>query len=449
MENIAKEDLERRRGPSGEVRDNDHRTASERDLARLIHSAAFRRLQAKTQVLGIGEGDFHRTRLTHSMEVAQVGKGIVSNLLYRNPSDIELKEILPDTDLIFCIGLAHDIGHPPFGHGGEIALNYCMRKYGGFEGNGQTLRILSKTESHSRHYGLDLTRRTMLGILKYPVNYSALCRTNNDLTSKSHSIRDYDWIVNASEWKPPKCYHDDEKDVVKWILEPFSKDDRNLFTSLISPEERKHGKAKRKSLDTSIMELADDISYGVHDLEDAIVLGLITKAMWHEAFSEIDKKWVKIHFPKEMEKKLFDGSSSDRKRAVGELVHFFIIHTAIEKNTDIKDQLLSSKVKIPDDIAKILECLKTLVMKEVILLPEVQTLEFRGQHLIIKLFEAIASDPKRFLKRNYRCHWEKFKDDQRKMRVICDYIAGMTDEYATRMYERLYQPRQGTIFQRL
>ena len=88
-------------------------------------------------------------------------------------------------------------------------------------------------------------------------------------------------------------------------------------------------------------------------------------------------------------------------------------------------------------------------MEKVIFLPEVQTLEFRGQHLIIKLFEAIASDPKRFLKKNYRRHWERFEDEQRKMRVICDFIAGMTDEYATRMYERMFQPRTGTIFQRL
>ena len=441
--------LERRRFSGGALREEDHRTASEKDLARLIHSAAFRRLQSKTQVLGIGEGDFHRTRLTHSMEVAQVGKGIVSNLLHRNSNNAQLKKILPDTDLIFCIGLAHDIGHPPFGHGGEVALNYCMRNYGGFEGNGQTLRILSKTESHTKHFGLNLTRRALLGILKYPVIYSSLCRTINDLKDQNGDIRDFDWIVNASEWKPPKCYHDDEEDVVNWVLKPFSGKDRDQFTCFSKPEERKHGKTRRKSLDTTIMELADDISYGVHDLEDAIVLGLITKEMWHDAFSEIVEEWAEAHFPEEMGGKLFSGSSSGRKQAIGELVHFFIVQTKFEKDSDIKDEILGSRVILSDGAGSILNCLKKLVMEKVIFLPEVQTLEFRGQHLIIKLFEAIASDPKRFLKKNYRRHWERFEDEQRKMRVICDFIAGMTDEYATRMYERMFQPRTGTIFQRL
>lgn len=150
-------------------RKNDHRTFSERDLARLIHSATFRRLQAKTQVLGIGEGDFHRTRLTHSMEVAQIGKGITKNLLSRCAEQQATDCVLPDSDLMFCVGLAHDLGHPPFGHGGEVALNFCMREHGGFEGNGQTLRILSKIEAHTPNYGLDLSRRVLLGVLKYPV----------------------------------------------------------------------------------------------------------------------------------------------------------------------------------------------------------------------------------------------------------------------------------------
>lgn len=103
-------------------RPSDERTDSARDLARIIHSSSFRRLQAKTQVLGIGEGDFHRTRLTHSMEVAQIGKGIVQNIGGLQSEDEHILEILPENDLMFAAGLAHDLGHPPFGHGGEIAL---------------------------------------------------------------------------------------------------------------------------------------------------------------------------------------------------------------------------------------------------------------------------------------------------------------------------------------
>lgn len=109
-----------------------------RDRARIIHSAFFRRLQGKTQVLGLGESDFYRTRLTHSLEVAQIAGGIVEYLQEKYHGSNE-SQFIPPQNLIEAIGLAHDIGHPPFGHGGEVALNYVMRNNGGFEGNAQTL----------------------------------------------------------------------------------------------------------------------------------------------------------------------------------------------------------------------------------------------------------------------------------------------------------------------
>ena len=153
----------------------DVRSEYDRDEARVIHSPAFRRLQSKTQVLGLGESDFYRTRLTHSMEVAQIGRGIVQ---YLNPSNddensnrpehpnAQYSKYMPCTSLISAICLAHDIGHPPFGHGGEVALNYCMRDYGGFEGNGQTLRILGKLDKYTNGYGINPTRRMLLGVIK-------------------------------------------------------------------------------------------------------------------------------------------------------------------------------------------------------------------------------------------------------------------------------------------
>ena len=118
-----------RRAPAGVQRQDDQREEYERDRARVIHSSAFRRLQAKTQILGVLEGDFHRTRLTHSMEVAQIGRGLVLSLLRRYP---ELTDLLPRLEQIETTGLAHDLGHPPFGHGGETALNYAMSKFGLF-----------------------------------------------------------------------------------------------------------------------------------------------------------------------------------------------------------------------------------------------------------------------------------------------------------------------------
>ena len=127
--------------------------------------AAFRRLQSKTQVLGVGYGDFHRTRLTHSIEVSQIGQGIAAYPFEARRDCIRLG--LND-HLIEALCLAHDIGHPPFGHGGEIALHYKMAEYGGFEGNAQTFRIVTHLEPYSKAHGMNLSRRSIPGLTKYP-----------------------------------------------------------------------------------------------------------------------------------------------------------------------------------------------------------------------------------------------------------------------------------------
>ena len=167
------------------------------------------------------EGDFHRTRLTHSMEVAQIGRGLVLNLQKRFP---ELNDLLPRLEQIETTGLAHDLGHPPFGHGGETALNCAMADYGGFEGNGQTLRILTRLESHTPENGLDLTRRTLLGVLKYPAPYSNLCITSPPETTDQSVDLNF-----QHTWQPPKCFLDTEQDVFNWILAPLSNSDQVAF----------------------------------------------------------------------------------------------------------------------------------------------------------------------------------------------------------------------------
>ena len=175
--------------------DNFARDQYARDRARVIHSAFFRRLQGKTQVLGLGESDFYRTRLTHSLEVAQLGSGLVEFLIEKYKDDSGIIESLPEKDLIEAIGLAHDIGHPPFGHGGEVALNFSMKDNGGFEGNAQTLRICTTLGEYSGQSGLNLTRRSMLGIVKYPAVYSSV--VNTEIYSGAGS-------KNIDSYKPPK-----------------------------------------------------------------------------------------------------------------------------------------------------------------------------------------------------------------------------------------------------
>lgn len=130
--------------PSGTCSNEPYRSDFRRDYARLVHSPAFRRLDGKTQLFPGVESDFFRNRLTHSLEVAQIAKSIALKLNYESQFIADLGGI--DTDLVEVAGLAHDLGHPPFGHNGELTLDQCMLAYGGFEGNAQTLRILSRLE---------------------------------------------------------------------------------------------------------------------------------------------------------------------------------------------------------------------------------------------------------------------------------------------------------------
>ncbi|WP_318825965.1 anti-phage deoxyguanosine triphosphatase [Providencia sp. PROV252] len=441
MENVWKERIK-----NLPRRDVDVRNEWEKDYARLIHSSAFRRLQSKTQVLGLGESDFYRTRLTHSMEVAQIGVGIVRWLSEKYKSKTEILDFLPKSALMNSICMAHDIGHPPFGHGGEVALNLCMRDYGGFEGNGQTLRILSKLDKYTANNGMNPTRRLLLGVLKYPASYS-------DTVQKSAygAIPQQRWLCKSEEQKPPKCYLDDERDVVQWILDPLTENERSAFIKL-QPHKSGHLKPMYKGLDTSIMELADDISYSLHDLEDAISLGMITKDSWDShniGKSDLfEKCGMDIH---NIGNKLFSSSSYLRKNTIGGLVHKFIINTYINE-TGIPDAitpLIKLNAYMKEEYESLRKHIFDLVKGKVIDSPNVQQLEFKGQKLVIELFDILSSDPKRLLPNDSKNRYNEAENEAKKMRVICDFISGMTDEYATRFYEKLCYPHKGSIFDRL
>ena len=434
------------------TRPNEIRSEYERDLSRLIHSSAFRRLQSKTQVLGLGESDFYRTRLTHSMEVAQIGGGILSQLSKRDTD--EGGKFLPDPSLMQAICLAHDIGHPPFGHGGEVALNYCMRSYGGFEGNGQTLRILSKLDKYTETNGLDPTRRLILGVLKYPASYSEVV---NERAYSQLQPRSNEWLFKSSEFKPPKCYLDSEENTVRFALQPFDSDDVKLFKTVKTTALNKHKKTIYKALDTTIMDLADEISYSLHDLEDAISLKMIDKKMWEEHFEDKSHLFAACQCDSfnlkadDVAEKLF-GESYLRKECIGTLVHLMITSVKLEvQNSDFKSKILRYKVALPAAVEELRKAIFELVRNKVIQHENVQLLEFKGQKLIVELFNVLANDPIRFLPTETRKKYnqEEAKGDDKKMRVICDYVSGMTDDYATRLYEKIFAPRKGSIFDRL
>lgn len=415
-------------------REGDHRTTSERDYSRVIHSAAFRRLQNKTQVLGLGESDFYRTRLTHSMEVAQIGASITRHL--ECICSDEEKAWLPDTRQIEAICLAHDIGNPPFGHGGEIALDSFMRERGGFEGNGQTLRILAKLEKYSKSHGMDLTRRSLLGVLKYPANYSAVV-----------NMKVFEKDGNSP---PPKCYHDDETDVVEWILDSFPESDRKRFVEAAASRdipEAKHGKPLHKGLDTSIMEIADDIAYGVHDMEDAIALNML---------KERDCEGAKEKIPEALKQSgfeiahLFSEKKHEAKRAIGALVNYFITNVTLTSEGGFEHPLLKLNATLSDDVKKFLDAFGTIIRERVIFSQNVQLLEQKGKLMIREIFEKLNEAPYRYLPEDTR---EEFREKEEKSsnpeRIICDYVAGMTDEYARRIFQMMFLPGYGSVFNRL
>jgi len=175
---------------------------------------------------------------------------------------------------------------------------------------------------------------------------------------------------------------------------------------------------------------------------------LIDEEIWCEVEKQFDQSWAKQYDLIGIHKKLFSESSHIRKRAIGSLVHPFIT-SAIIKEMPFNDPLLKYRVVLMPEAYDGLDKLKTLIKDKIINLPEVQTLEYRGQQIVMQLFEAISSDPKRLLKRKFLPPYEEAKTYEGSMRIISDYVAGMTDEYATRLYERLFMPRHGTVFQRL
>ena len=411
-----------------DARPHDDRDAYQRDRARVIHSAAFRRLQAKTQVMGVGEGDFHRTRLTHSIEAAQIGEGLVGTLRHKYAEDPEACKWLPSRDLLAGACLAHDLGHPPFGHAGEEALHRRVASKGGFEGNAHTLRIVTRLEKYKYGQGMNPTRRFILGLLKYPMPYSA-------------------FEVARYRNRPPKCYFDSEKPIVEWALgSEFLPHEVYKLTN-----ETSDGRPKHRTLDSSLMEFADDIAYGVHDLEDLIARRMATREDVLDRlgimFGSKDRRIGVAHT--EISLSDFDGDiwnkHAERKGLIGKLVHLFITSARIEHRDDFANTRCSEwRVSCDEPIRTFLDGLKRLAYELVIERAGIQQLERRGQRVIDRLFCEFIQAPEKLIPRTTWEYYDEYSAGDSKERRVCDYIAGMTDPFANRIYHRLFTPGEGS-----
>lgn len=433
--------LQRLSEEPGKKRSLDKRSPFQRDKARVLHSAAFRRLQSKTQIHNNGLSDFYRTRLTHSLEVAQIGAGIIAHLTVIQP---QFSQLLPDNNLIEAICLSHDIGHPPFGHGGETALNYMMIKHGGFEGNGQTFRILTQLEPYTEFNGMNLTRRSLLGVLKYPVLLSQVSAPYPVDTSRN--FRE----LKTEEWMPGKGIYDHDKSYLDAVLAPLCESDKALFQTL-RPQpvgDNSHRKSRYKSFDCSIMEIADDIAYGIHDLEDAIAMGIVNKSLWQEKvttqLTEISGFSLGDQLS-ELTNKLFSTQNFKRKDAIGALVNALITSIKIERvDAQFVDPLLVYNVYLEPAMFKVLEILKGFVLNYVIKNPDLQILEYRGQQIVMELFEAFNAGPLRFLPEQIKEVYKHQSDSSFQKRVIADYISSLTDNHALRLHASLFSSNQTT-----
>ena len=378
------------------------------DRDRILYSEAFRRLQNKTQVFSSGEYDFYRTRLTHSLEVAQIGKSITN---YLNQNYFENSAI--DSDLVEGICLAHDMGNPPFGHLGEAVLNALMQESGGFEGNAQTLKIITEQiqDTHSDMSGMKPSRAFLDGIIKY-----------KKLRSEGPNTK--------------KFLYDNQKQYLKFI----SPDD-NIY--------------RERSLECQIMNWSDDVAYGLHDLVDGYLAGFINQKNIY--------KWAANNQLDENEQHCIDiviknlDYKADFERFIAKKTGICI------ENVDLKitDHPLADKTNrykyrllINTQIEKEINLYKRISTDIIFHSPQLEQLEFKETYILKRLFNVfILQDgnkfevDKRILPEKLRAKIAKLNSDkfEDNARIICDYLSEQTDPSLIRMYKRLFDPDFGSF----
>ena len=355
------------RGRKYKEKEHAYRSIYQRDRDRIIHSAAFRRLEYKTQVFVIHEGDYYRTRLTHSIEVAQIARTIASALRL-------------NVDLVEAIALAHDLGHTPFGHAGEDALNELMLDHGGFNHNFQGLRVVDKLEERYPQFpGLNLSWEVREGIVK-------------------HSTK-FDTINCVEEFIPQEM----------------------------------------PTLETQVVDIADEIAYDNHDLDDGLTSGLIQESDLKkiELWARIDKNLLKEYTNLSREQKKYLIIRLLINLQVTDLIketHRQLDKFDIKSYTDVKQQN-RKLVSFSEEIIRQREPLRDFLMNNLYMHYRVTRMSTKYKRFMKQLFQM------------YIDRLELIPPENRKnigqdgmYRVVCDYIAGMTDRFALDEYKKLFDP---------
>ena len=359
---------------SGETRGREYpeqepryRTAFQRDRDRILHTTAFRRLEYKTQVFVNHEGDYFRTRLTHTLEVAQIGRTIA-------------RALGANEDLVEAICLVHDIGHPPFGHSGERMLSELMREHGGFDHNQQALRVVTLLERRYAEFpGLNLTYEVREGIVKHETEYD---------------------VSSAQGYEPEK----------------------------------------RGSLEAQIANAADELAYTAHDLDDGLYAGLlIPRQLDGLALWELGRR--EIGFRTEE----FDELTRHRliRRLIGILVRDVCEATA-ERLAQVKPDSVEALQNLPynvighsEPIQEMVSELKKFLYERMYHHYRVVRMAKKAEHFVAELFNAYMAGPE-MLPDSIRERWQEGNSSL--ARVVCDYLAGMTDRFALQEYQRLFDP---------
>lgn len=358
------------------------RTEFQRDKDRIVHSDAFRRLKQKTQVFVAHEGDHYRTRLTHSLEVSQIARTVARVLGL-------------DEDLAETLSLAHDIGHPPFGHAGETALNAAMEPYGGFDHNAQALRVLTKLEHRYPEFdGLNLTWETLEGVIKHN---GPLVSADRPMGKLAAAFREYEALQSLE-------------------LDTFA-----------GPE-------------AQVAALADDIAYNNHDIQDGLRAGLfgvedlMDVPLAGEVFAEVMAQYPGIERDRLI--------SESVRRLIGvwvqDLIAEFGRRAGKARPTSVEDVrgLDAPLAAFSEDIAERQKPLRAFLFERMYRHYRVNRMMSQARRIVGDLFGLFLSEPE-----TLPPPWRDLARDAdmtRRARVVCDYIAGMTDTYAIEEHRRLF-----------